>query len=76
MSFDCFDDVYSQNSNIFYLRALSEKCQQFDHEKKDFEAQIKSLTQNNQIQLDQFNELEQQLSETKNAKQSLESEIR
>lgn len=61
---------------MFYFRALSAKCQQFDHEKEDFKAQIKSLTQNNQIQLDQFNELEQQLSETENAKQSLESEIR
>lgn len=61
---------------IFNLRALSEKCLQFDHEKKDFEAQIKSLTQNNQIQLDQFDEVQQQLVNIENAKQSLESEIR
>lgn len=61
---------------MFYLRALKEKCLQFDQERKDFEAQIKLLSQNNQMQSDQLNELQQQLVQNENAKELLESKIR
>lgn len=59
---------------MFYSRTLSEKCLQFDREKKEFEEQIKSLTQISQTQRDQFNQLQQQFSENKERLNQLEKE--
>lgn len=61
--------------NVFYCRALSEECLQFDREKKEFEAKIESITQNSHIQRDQFNTLQQQFNEnTKRLNQLLEKD--
>lgn len=62
--------------NVFYYRALA-------REKKEFEAQIESLTLNSHTQLDQFKALQQQfdknrerLNQLENEKESDETELK
>lgn len=58
----------------FIYRALSEKCLQFDRERKEFETKIESITQNSQLQRNEFNELQRKFNENTDRSNQLDSD--